>query len=295
MTPTVTAVIPCYNQGPFLADCLQSLRAQTVQTWRAIVLNDASTDGQTPAICDSFADDRVEVIHLPHNLGRALVRNVGIERCNTEAILNLDADDKLEPDYFARTIPLLLGERDIGVVYTDYRWFGVRDGALYRLFGVRDGRLKSKPFDLKRLYREQYIGGGSLFRRSAWEKTRGYHADFTIGNEDYDFWLSLVEGGFRGAYLAEPLYCYRIHPQSWTATMAGGSDRIVRSREALLHHHRAGFEQHGAAQDFEFATYLAEARRLARVGDRCGAQAMWRRVLQLDPWNFSARLGVLVA
>ncbi len=281
MTPTVTVVIPCFNHGAFLAECLDSLRAQHWTAWRAIVLDDASTDGVTPELCEIQADERVEIIHLPQNLGRALVRNHGIALATTEAILNLDADDTLHPAFLAKTVPLLLADPQVGVVYTDYR-----------IFGAWQGTRKAEPFDAARLYHEQFIGGAALFRRSAWAKTPGYQEDFSIGNEDYDFWLSLVEAGYRGLYLPESLYNYRMHPQSWSATTSGGTNRVFRSRLALLRHHRAGFEAHGAVTAFELTTYRDEARRLAKAGQRDAARAMWREVLTRDPGDWRARLGV---
>jgi glycosyltransferase involved in cell wall biosynthesis len=279
MTPTVTAVIPCFNHGRFLGACLDSLRAQTVSTWRAIVLDDASTDGETPGLCDLQADARVQIIHLPQNLGRALARNHGIALAETEAVLNLDADDTLHPQFLEKTVPPLLSDPRTGVVYTDYR-----------IFGAWEGKRAAEPFDLARLYSEQFIGGAALFRKSAWAKTHGYHADFSIGNEDYDFWLSVVEAGYVGHYVAEPLYNYRMHTTSWSATNVGGDDRVFRSRWALLQHHRAGFEAHGAVQAFERVTYADEARRLAKTGKRAQARAMWREVLVRDPHNWRVRL-----
>lgn len=282
MTATVTAIIPCFNHGAFLAECIASLKAQTVTTWRAIVLDDASTDGVTPALCDAQADERVQVIHVPQNLGRALVRNYGIALAETEALLNLDADDTLHPQFFEKTLPLLLAAPDVGVVYTDYH-----------IFGVWTGKRTAEPFDLARLYHEQYIGGAALFRKSAWAKTHGYHADFSIGNEDYDFWLSVVEAGFRGVYVPESLYNYRMHKQSWSATRAGGDDRVFRSRWSLLQHHRAGFETHHAVESFERQTYRDEAQRLAKAGRRSQARAMWREVLAREPDNWLGRLRLI--
>ena len=48
-----------------------------------VLVDDCSTDGRTPALCDQYASDRVTVVHLPHNHGRALVRNAGIALAQT--------------------------------------------------------------------------------------------------------------------------------------------------------------------------------------------------------------------
>lgn len=119
--PNVTAVILCYNQGHLLAECLQSLRDQTRQDWCAIVVDDCSTDGMTPGICDSFAEDRIQILHLPHNVGMSLARQAALPLILTEAVLRLDGDDKIAPDYLEKTLPLLFSASDVGLVYTNYQ------------------------------------------------------------------------------------------------------------------------------------------------------------------------------
>lgn len=279
--PRVTAVIPCFNQGKFLRECLDSLRAQTMPDWVAIVLDDASTDGETPRLCDEAADERVRVIHVPQNLGRALVRNVGIAAATTEAVLSLDADDKLAPTYLERTLAALLTADDVGVAYADYQKFG-RESAV----------MAFEPFAEAALYSRQFIPAGALFRRSAWAKTTGYHADFSIGNEDYDFWLRIVEAGYRGTWIPEPLFLYRIHAASWS-TEDAGDDRNYRSRLLILQHHAAGFAKHGATQGFLRDTYWREGRRLTGVGKRWQARAMFARMVRTDPGNWRGWLDVV--
>ena len=139
MTTPVTAIIPCFNHGQFVAACIDSLRAQTHSDWRAIILDDASTDDETPALCEAQADDRVQVLHLPQNLGRALARNHGIALAQTEAVLNLDADDTLHPQFLEKTLPHLMAFNDVGVVYTDYS-----------IFGAWQGTRRAEPFDVAR-------------------------------------------------------------------------------------------------------------------------------------------------
>lgn len=283
MDPSVTVVIPCFNQGQFLQECLASLHAQTRTDWCAIVLDDASTDGVTPALCDAVAGPKVRVVHLPVNHGMDVVRNAGIALATTEAIQNLDADDALLPDTLERTLPLLFGDPRVGIVYFDCD-----------RFGVRTGRMRGERFDEARLYRIQIIFGGSLYRRSAWASTRGYCPDFRIGNGDYDFWLTLVEAGYRGVYVPEPFYRYRCHAASWTGLAGGkGDDRLFRSRLQLVEHHRAGFDRHGATAAFLRETYRTEAQRLQARGDAPGAKALWRKVVSVSPWDLAARLRAL--
>jgi len=280
----VTVVIPCFNHGRFLADCIGSLERQTHRAWRAIVLDDASTDGETPALCDALASERVSVVHVPENLGRAGVRNVGIEMAKTEAILNLDADDMLAPEYLARTVPRLFESPRCGIVYTDYQRFGGRSEIL-----------RARPFDPVAIYTTQYIFGCNLFRKSAFQKTPGYRREFNIGNEDWDIWLSIVEAGYTGAHVPEPLYLYRHHEGAWSSQSVLARAAAIRaSRELLRERHRAGYERTGQLGKFDRDTELEDGRMLLSAGEIGPARqslvrALRRMPLTIEPWGLLLR------
>ena len=279
MTEFVTAIVPCFNQGGYLRECLTSLKAQTYPHWRAIIVEDCSTDGATPGQCDAVAEPgRIEVIHLAENYGRALARNVGIRAAEGEALMSLDADDVLAPTHFASTLPRLLTSDHVGIVYTDYE-----------RFGSRTQLLRGAPFSRKSMYRRRYVWAGSLYRKSAWEKTEGYRDAFRDGNEDYDLWLSIVEAGFDGVYVPQPLYRQRCHEASWTDSGAGGDDRVYRTRLRLAELHREGFEAEHALGAFLGMTYGDEARRLWATGDTERASVLHSRALGHAPLSLALR------
>ena len=45
--PRISVVVPCFNQGAFLGECLDSIRAQTLPPHEVIVVDDGSTDPYT--------------------------------------------------------------------------------------------------------------------------------------------------------------------------------------------------------------------------------------------------------
>jgi len=278
----VTAVIPCFNQGQYVAECLNSLRAQTMGRWRAILLDDCSTDGVSAELCRRQADERVQVICLDRNHGRSLVRNVGIEAATTEAIFSLDADDCLAPAHFAATVPLLLAEASVGLVYTDYQRFGAATGVL-----------RGAPFDLRTMYLRQYIWAGTLFRRSAWAKTIGYSDDFRDGNEDYDFFLRIVEAGYSGIYVPQALFRYRVHTTSWSTTQSTDDDRVFRSYLRIYDQHRAGFEAQGTSAMFLARIHAMESRRRFRAGDKAGARRLLAQARGHAPGDWRIRFQAL--
>jgi glycosyltransferase involved in cell wall biosynthesis len=278
-TPLVTVLIPCFNQGHFLAECLNSLHAQTVHDWQALIVDDASTDGTTPAMCDRFASDRVAVLHLPHNHGRATARQVAVQQARGEFVLRLDADDCVTADYLEKTLPRFDDGPRVGFVYTDYRHFGTRSGVM-----------RFERYDEATLYRRQVAPNGALVRKAAWLSSAGHRDEYNIGNEDYDFWLALAEAGWSGVHVAQPLYLYRNHSGSWTSQQTD-DDRVFRSRLMLVEHHQAGFAKHGAARDFLADTWLQEGKRRAGFGRHGDARQAFAEAVALRPRDLRARLG----
>ena len=58
-----SVIIPCYNHGRFLIDCLESLAAQTLLASEVIVVNDGSTDEETLRLLD-----RLDLYSYPYPL-----------------------------------------------------------------------------------------------------------------------------------------------------------------------------------------------------------------------------------
>lgn len=96
--PLVSIIIPVYNAGAYVKNCLESILKQTYPNWEAICINDGSTDG-SDAVLESFAerDSRIRVINQP-NGGVSSARNRGLNACRAPYITMVDADDFLEAD-----------------------------------------------------------------------------------------------------------------------------------------------------------------------------------------------------
>ena len=96
-SPEVSVIIPAYNLEGYLDTCLQSVLAQTLGNFEAIVVDDGSTDG-TPGLLRRYAerDPRIIVVSTP-NRGVARARETGIARAQGKYIAFLDSDDFWEP------------------------------------------------------------------------------------------------------------------------------------------------------------------------------------------------------
>lgn len=95
--PLVSVVVLVYNSGEHLLPCLQSVAAQSLPDFEAVVIDNGSTDG-SGAVCDAFAaqDKRFRVIHQK-NLGIIAGRGSGVARSRGEYVSFVDGDDLLHP------------------------------------------------------------------------------------------------------------------------------------------------------------------------------------------------------
>jgi len=98
MKPTVTIIIPCYNQAPFLPKAIASLQAQTLDSWECIIVDDGSTDNTAEVVANiALSEPRVRLLQKL-NGGSASARDMGLKYAQGEYIQFLDADDTITPD-----------------------------------------------------------------------------------------------------------------------------------------------------------------------------------------------------
>ena len=98
----IDIIIPVYNNQDVVERCLKSLIAQTFSSWRALIVDDASTDGSA-AIVKKYAakDSRFIYLRNEKNLGVARTRNRALSMLRSEYAAFLDADDVWEKEMLA--------------------------------------------------------------------------------------------------------------------------------------------------------------------------------------------------
>lgn len=115
----IDVIVPVYNVEKYLRRCLDSIRNQTFEDWRAICVDDGSTDS-SPAILEEYSssDARFMVIHQK-NGGLSDARNTGMDHAEAEFIVFVDSDDLIHPQTFE--IALSLADRDGSDIVSWYR------------------------------------------------------------------------------------------------------------------------------------------------------------------------------
>ncbi|MGA2297763.1 MAG: glycosyltransferase, partial [FCB group bacterium] len=198
--PKVSIIIPCFNQGEFLSEAVQSVVQQSYQDLELLIVNDGSPDNTSEvakALTEKYPGKRIRLIEKK-NGGLSDARNAGISAAKGKYILPLDADDKLHHDYLLETIPILDSHKDISIVYVDEQNFGLKSNTHVK--GV------ASVSELKKYNVHDYC---TIYRKEVWEKNGGYSPAMFLGGEDWNFWLGAAKNGFKSYHHSKPLFFYR--------------------------------------------------------------------------------------
>ena len=206
----VSIIVPCYNQAAYLAETLDSVRAQTYQQWECIIVNDGSVDNTEEIAREYTVKDSRFKYFRKENEGPSQARNYGISNSDGAFVLPLDADDLIAPTYVEKAMDCFMRFPDTKLVYCKADTFGDSVG----------------PWDLEEYDYESFIWNNcifcsALFRRSDYDQTAGYNVNMAHGYEDWDFWLSLLKKGDVVHRIDEVLFHYRIKTMSRTTSLTG--------------------------------------------------------------------------
>lgn len=120
--PHVTVVIPTFNAAHFLPRALDSLFAQTLAAWEAIIVDDGSTDGTVHALARWRADPRVRYVRHERNRGLGAALNTGLAEAHGDLIAYLPADDLYHASHLAKLVAALEAEPGAALAISGVRY-----------------------------------------------------------------------------------------------------------------------------------------------------------------------------
>jgi glycosyltransferase involved in cell wall biosynthesis len=198
----ISIIIPCFNQGSYIQEALDSLKKCDPKLYEVIIINDGSSDNYTNEYLKELSENGYQVI-FQENKGLGEARNVGIAHSKGRYILPLDADNKILPAYLEESLRIFFSKKEVAVVYGNAGYFGQKTGVL-----------KPGYFNLQRMMLGNYIDACAVIRKSVLEEV-GYYDNMKImGFEDWDLWLRIAFKGYKFYYIDEVLFEYRVSPSS---------------------------------------------------------------------------------
>jgi glycosyltransferase involved in cell wall biosynthesis len=228
----VSVIIPCYNQGKYLDEAIQSVTRSQYEGYEIIIVNDGSTDNFTNQIISGYKHPRIRTV-TTKNQGLAEARNTGIRLSAGKYILPLDADDKISPNYLAEGAKVLDEDESVKVVTCEVR-----------LFGADHGKMQLLDFSLENLICQNTMVCSCLFRRRDYDLTRGYNPAMKHGFEDWDFWLSLMETGGSVHHIPKEHFFYRIKKKSMRTVLQQKENRLAEMRYQIYLNHKELFSRY---------------------------------------------------
>lgn len=108
--PKVSVVIPCYNDGRFILDALQSIQNQSFKDFECVIIDDGSEDNTNQIVLEWIKKDQRFQYVYQENSGVSRARNYGISLCCSDYILPLDADDKISSNYISECYNAIIND-----------------------------------------------------------------------------------------------------------------------------------------------------------------------------------------
>lgn len=191
--PSVAVLIPCFNDGGFLAEAVASVDGSI---GLPIIIDDGSTDRATLELLGTLECSGVQVLRQ-RNAGPGPARMAGLRATSTPFVLPLDADDRLLPGALQALLDALHDHPDASFAFGDY----VTAGSTI-------GRWEVPQFDRWALQYGNWWPVTSLFRREAVLDAQGWGA---FSYEDWGLWMGLAQRGHTGVHCGRPVYQRLLH------------------------------------------------------------------------------------
>ena len=215
----VSVVTPVYNGGPYLAECIESVLAQTYPAFEYVICDNHSTDGTSATLARYASEDsRIRLVHPECFLPQIANWNFSASQASPGSayVKFVHADDTLAPTCIERMVALAEAHPSVGMV-----------GALRR---VGEGEIDldgippaAEVVPGRWLMRQQLTGGryttgtptSTLLRYDRAFRTGTLYDPSYVHADDALAYRLLLDSDF--GYVAEPLTYTRLHEASTTS------------------------------------------------------------------------------
>ncbi len=213
--PIVSYIIPVYNVGPYLRECVDSCLGQNGNhDYEIVLVDDGSTD-DSGAICDEYASshDNVKVVHQP-NAGLPAARNKGLSVATGQRVLFVDSDDFVSPDQLSVCLGAVNRYGDVDMVQFAYEYVKHTGESMGKVKGAKCNNLYT---DITRYGNDgnyKPVSVGYLINRSLLDGHDLRFDETLRATEDAHFTLRYLFYCKRIVTISDVLYYYRQRPGS---------------------------------------------------------------------------------
>src|SRR6202142_1303325 len=184
-TPRVSVLIPCYNTAHLVAQCLDSVSAQTFRDFEAIVVNDGSPDSsELEKVLEPYMS---RIVYIKQSSkGPAGARNTGIANAHGEFVTFLNCADSWMPHHLEMQIKQFENDPSLDLAYAN----SILTGVPGRQVGFQTRYPSNGPATFEALAIERcQIPFATVVARKAAIVDAGGFAESLPRCDDFDMWL----------------------------------------------------------------------------------------------------------
>jgi len=214
---TITVMIPCYNEAPYIATAISSVVAQTFKDWELVIIDDGSIDGtdwELDQVLAQFPLLPISVYRTEHK-GCAHATMQATELATSPLCTILDGDDTLMNDSLQKIVSAFQTHPRVGYIWSRYK-ARPENGHQWK-----EGRSKALPLgmSLKAALLKGWWGALAQrsFRRRVYKKTPGLDPSLPYA-VDQQLAMLFANLGCEVMHFPEITYCHLQHSKQMSAT-----------------------------------------------------------------------------
>lgn len=212
--PCVSVIMPSLNVRPYIAECLESVRAQTLWDIEILCVDAGSTDGTWEYLQAAVANDpRIRLIRSERK-SYGYQMNLGIGEAKGTYIGIVETDDYIAPDMYEVLYGIAV-KQDLDILKADYRIF-TGDGESRRFIPCHLSRKKShygrvfKPAEDRSYFNDALYTWSGIYRSDFLKRNAIVHNETPGASfQDNGFWFQTFSLAERVMLLRRPFYYLR--------------------------------------------------------------------------------------
>lgn len=203
---TVSVLVPSFNHGPFLRECIDSVLSQDYPGVEVIVVDDGSTDNSIEILREY--GDRITLIQ--QSRGRqARARNLGLEIAKGDLIAFLDSDDRYLPGRISSAVDVFMEDPEAVLVWGDYRLI---DGS-NKVFSTCRWKPCRADFRLELIAGNPICNATVTVRKETLLAIGGFEESLARACDGLAWYIIAARGG-KFVHVAKELVDYRLHDRN---------------------------------------------------------------------------------
>lgn len=226
-SPLVSFVIPCYNYGRYLRDCLHGIFTQEGEyDIEVIAVNDGSPD-DTIDILREWKDSRLKIIDRKENRGHVYTVNEGFAAARGKYLVRIDPDDRHRPSFLRTLVPVLESQPQVGMAYGNVALIDAQGQIHLEGSDTQHGGRDFCGNEFVSLLKSNFICAPTVIARreawmSAWPVPEG------LAFNDWYFNI-MIAREWDSYYSNQVLADYRVHDSNWhrKISLDGSEERSV--------------------------------------------------------------------